>query len=104
MFRLVKIKGDSMRPDYRHNDYVLLVQGRKNALSVGDDVVCKHADFGLILKRIKNISPNGLQLTGLNARSAEPASLGDIQKRDVVGRVVWRIKPARPDYQRRPDE
>ena len=95
MFRLIKIKGGSMQPDYCHNDYVLLAQWCKNALSVGDDVVCRHADAGLILKRIKNISSDGLQLTGLNARSAEPASLGNIQRRDVVGRVVWHIKPLR---------
>lgn len=99
MFRLVKIKGDSMWPDYRHNDYVAISRRRNNALLPGDDVICRHAEFGLILKRIKHIGPNGMRLTGLNRLSAESGRLGNIQRRAVVGRVVWHIKRPRPGLQ-----
>lgn len=99
MFRLVKIKGDSMWPDYRHNDYVAISRRRNNALLPGDDVICRHAEFGLILKRIKHIGPNGMRLTGLNPLSAESGRLGNIQRRAVVGRVVWHIKRPRPGLQ-----
>lgn len=92
MFRLVKVKGDSMWPDYRHNDYVALGRWRWRALAVGDDVVCNHAEFGLILKRIQHIGPAGLWLTGLNLRSAESGRLGNIQEQAVMGRVLWHIR------------
>ena len=92
MFRLVKVKGDSMWPDYRHNDYVALGRWRGRALAVGDDVVCKHAEFGLILKRIQRIGPDGLWLTGLNPRSAASGRLGNIQEQAVMGRVLWHIR------------
>ncbi len=95
MFRLVKITGDSMWPDYRHNDYVVLSRWRRYALSPGDDVVCKHADLGLILKRVKHIGPDGLRLTGLNPLSAESGRLGNIQRRAVMGRVIWHIRRPR---------
>ena len=88
MFRLVKIKGDSMWPDYRHNDYVALGRWHRRALAVGDDVVCNHAEFGLILKRIQHIGPDGLWLTGL---------LGNIQEQAVMGRVLWHIRRPESD-------
>lgn len=97
MFRLVKIKGDSMWPDYCHNDYVALGRWRWRALAVGDDVVCNHAEFGLILKRIQHIGPNGLRLTGLNARSTASGRLGNIQEQAVMGRVLWHVRRPQTD-------
>lgn len=92
MFKIVKVKGDSMQPCYHHNDFVLLKHVAEKALQKGDDIVCRHHQFGLILKRIKNITLNKLELTGLNTSSTSSSMLGTINTIDVVGRVIWHIK------------
>lgn len=81
-----------MQPCYRHNDYVVLTQIWLKPLRKGNDIVCRHNQFGLIIKRIHNIIYNKLELTGLNTTSTSRTMLGNIHKSDVVGRVIWHIK------------
>ena len=92
MFKLVKVKGDSMQPCYRHNDYILISKSRRKQFTVGDDVVCQHPHLGLILKRIVDINSGKLKLAGLNSLSSSPKDLGDIHKHDVIGRVIWHVR------------
>ncbi len=92
MLKIVKVKGDSMQPSYRHGDYVLVTSFGKSLLNVGDDIVCQHPHFGLMLKRINAIESEQLYLTGLNSLSTSVANLGSVNRQDVVGRVVLHVK------------
>jgi len=92
MLKIIKVQGDSMLPCYAHNDYVVLIPAWCRALQKGDDVVCRHHHFGLILKRIYNITNNELALTGLNSSSTSRKMLGHVNEKDVLGRVLWHFK------------
>lgn len=92
MFRIVKVNGDSMQPCYRHNDYVVVMSPGKKSLAPGQDVVCRHPQFGNILKRIDTIKSERLYLTGLNPMSTSKADLGFITRKDVVGRVIYHFQ------------
>lgn len=81
-----------MQPCYHHNDYVLITKPLFKALNVGDDIVCKHQQLGLILKRIKHVNKQEIELTGLNQLSSDSTALGKIKIEDVIGRVIWHIK------------
>ncbi len=92
MFKLVKVKGDSMLPCYRHNDYLILSKYLFNNLTVGDDIVCNHPHYNIIFKRIAKITNSNIYLTGLNAASTSSQDLGTISHNEIIGKVVWHIK------------
>jgi len=91
MFKIIKVQGDSMYPCYRHNDYVVLAKYWPRHLKAGDDIVCKHKQFGTIIKRIHQILDKKIQLTGLNTSSTSQQDLGHITYKDVIGRVIWHV-------------
>lgn len=81
-----------MQPCYHHNDYILISKPIFKPLSIGDDIVCIHPSLGLILKRIKHIENQKLELTGLNQLSTDSNAIGKVNMKEVLGRVVWHIK------------
>ncbi|MEM7026647.1 MAG: S24/S26 family peptidase [Pseudomonadota bacterium] len=89
MLKLIKVKGDSMQPCYRHNDYLLISKPLFRSISVGDDVVCKHPGIGTIFKRINKIQDKKIELKGLNMLSSNPSEIGVIRSQDIIGRVIW---------------
>lgn len=92
MLKLVKVKGDSMHPCYRHNDYLLLSRLYFRPLRPGDDVVCIHPHYQTIVKRIAEIDDNKIHLTGLNTRSTSKYHLGTISQNAIIGKVIWHIR------------
>lgn len=86
MFRLYKVRGESMTPTLRSGDIVLL---RKRPAYIGDVVVVHHVRFGVILKRIE---PNG-QLIGDGPASTPSDDLGDYEPSTLIGVAVLAITP-----------
>ena len=80
--RIVRVKGNSMRPRYRDGDYLLISRYRCRKPRPGDDVVFSHPDFGPLVKRIASIENGRLRLRGLNALSADQAVLGSLDTAD----------------------
>lgn len=80
-----------MQPCFHQGDYIL-VSLRIKKLGVGEDIVCMHPHFGLMLKRIINIQSDGFNISGLNSLSTSQEILGKIHKEDVIGRVIWKFK------------
>lgn len=96
MIRLFRVRGQSMKPDYRDGDLAVALSASWDRLMGrqprgGDDVVARHPNFGLVLKRLESIGEDGVRLRGLSNLSAEPEFLRLKSKADVVGRVVWRF-------------
>ena len=81
-----------MQPCYRHDQYVLLLTTFSRRINIGDDIVCRHPSFGLILKRVLNIESGKVWLTGLNQLSTNSKLLGQIPLDSVVGKVIWCFK------------
>ena len=81
--RIIKVSGNSMRPCYRSGDYLLVGRYGRCAPRAGDDVVFRHRDFGMLLKRVSRLEGDLLRVSGLDPLSADAAGLG------TVGRAAW---------------
>lgn len=92
MFKLFKVSGNSMLPQYYNNDYVISAKWIFGSLKIGDDVICHHESLGVIIKRIKKITHNKIEVTGLNSFSTNSRIIGDLDKKDIIGKVLWQFK------------
>jgi len=91
MFRLMKIEGQSKAPYLHHNDFVLTSRLFLSC-RVGDVVVVDHFLYGIIIKKIRHIAPDGqLWLIGEHPTSLESERIGWVSPRRVLGKVVFRI-------------
>jgi phage repressor protein C with HTH and peptisase S24 domain len=91
--RIVRVSGNSMSPDYRDGDFVLVGRYRVRKPRPGDDIVFRHRDFGTLLKRIGRIESGRLLVHGLNGLSADPSALGalDALAAEACERVLYRV-------------
>lgn len=76
--RIVKVRGDSMLPRYRHGDYLLVGRYLWRKPRPGDDIVFRHRDLGEVFKRIDRIEDDRINVVGLNSLSTDAASLGSL--------------------------
>ena len=86
MFRLFKVRGESMIPTLMSGDIVLLRRCRARS---GDVVVVDHHRYGAILKRI---GPNG-HLIGDGPESTPSDELGPYKPSTLIGVAVLVITP-----------
>ncbi|MEM7251909.1 MAG: S24/S26 family peptidase [Pseudomonadota bacterium] len=94
MLSIAKVTGESMDPVYRHGDFVVVTSvGRPYRL--GDDVLCDHPSFGLILKRVVRLARGGVGLGGLNLKSLNAADLGTVERDAIRGRVILHVPKGR---------
>jgi signal peptidase I len=101
MLRLFKIAGKSLEPRYHEGDFVLVLkvpiwlrQPRH-----GDVVVFRHPRFGVLIKRVRRVSPRGeLYVTGERPSSNDSDAFGVVEAKDVIGKVVFAIRKKRPEF------
>jgi phage repressor protein C with HTH and peptisase S24 domain len=99
MFKLLKVTGSSLLPDYREGDFVVTfkVPFLKHRYRRGDVVVFDHAQYGLMIKRVDRITPDGSQLIvkGTHPLSTDSRKFGPIDAGNTLGKVIWHVeKPA----------
>jgi signal peptidase I len=96
MFRVLKVTGDSLLPEYQEGDFVLVVKIPffLHGLAVGDIIVFKHSKLGMLIKRIDKIEAHGAEIfvTGTHPNSMDSRSFGFVPYRDVIGKVIWHIR------------
>ena len=99
MLRLIKVRGESLSPEYQEGDYVLasrlpLLLGR---LRPGDAVVFQQPGYGLLIKKVAAISPDGarLEVLGAHPESVDSRRFGPIEQRAVGGKVIAHIRKPR---------
>ena len=85
-WKLVRVKGGSMRPTLRDGDIVLARRGRYGE---GDVVVCRHTRLGRIVKRVDESG----RLAGDDPNSTAAAELGLATDTEVLGVARWAITP-----------
>lgn len=90
--RYLAVAGASMEPTLSHGDWVVARRGGR--IGPGDLVVVEHPDRpGLLLvKRVARVGPDGYWVLG-DAPSASTDSRQFGPVADVLGRVVWRVRP-----------
>jgi phage repressor protein C with HTH and peptisase S24 domain len=99
MIQINKVTGNSLSPLFLPGDYVVTT---KCSLLVkdyqpGDIIVFYHNDHGLMIKEVSSVFPDKLSylVDGTNPQSVNSETLGPIQRKDIVGRVIFHIKKPR---------
>jgi signal peptidase I len=97
MLRFMKVRGDSLTPEYREGDFVLVskIPFLLVPPSPGDVIAFRQPGYGLLIKRIQNISPDGsLNVIGNHPESVDSRVFGNVRREDILGKVVWHIRKA----------
>ena len=99
MCRLLRVTGESLFPVYNEGDFVLIskIPFSFNAIRPGDVVVFRHPVYGIMIKRVAQISPDRKLYTVLGSHelSVDSRQFGPVERQAMLGKVLWRIK--RPD-------
>lgn len=92
MFRIHKVTGDSMSPDFQDGDFVILtrVPILFNRLKVGDVIIFEHKYYGTLIKRIASFDPETAEayVEGTRPESLDSRRLGTIRRAAIRGKVI----------------
>lgn len=95
MFKMIKMTGNSLSPEYQAGDYVLIsaIPVFFNLLRKGDTVVFLHMQHGTLIKRVDRISSPGdtIHVIGNHPTSIDSRQFGPIKKDTLLGKVIWHI-------------
>lgn len=94
MLRLLKVKGESLTPEFSGGDFVLVSKiPFFLAPPVAGEVIAFHQPgYGLLIKRIESISAQGeLTVAGTHPASVDSRVFGPVRRKDVLGKVIWHI-------------
>ena len=96
MFRIVRVTGDSLSPDVIEGDFVVILKipFSFKYIKPGDLVAFNTLEYGLLIKRVDHIDPQGGRyfVLGTNDLSIDSRHLGLIDHDDLHGKVIWHIK------------
>jgi signal peptidase I len=95
MFRLLKVRGESLAPEYLHGDFVLVskIPFLLSPPSPGDVIAFHQPGYGLLIKRIQNSTENGaVNVIGDHQESVDSRVFGPVRKKDILGKVIWHIR------------
>lgn len=95
MLKLLKISGDSLAPEYQIGDFVMIskIPFLFVPPSTGDIIAFRQPGYGLLIKRIQQITPDGeLIVVGSHPESVDSRVFGPIKKENILGKVFWHIQ------------
>jgi phage repressor protein C with HTH and peptisase S24 domain len=95
MLKLLKISGDSLSPDYQNGDFVMIskIPFLFFPPSSGDIIAFRQPGYGLLIKRIQQITPDGeLIVVGYHPESVDSRVFGPVKKENILGKVFWHIQ------------
>jgi signal peptidase I len=95
MLKLLKIVGDSLTPNFEHGDFVLVskIPFLFRPPSPGDVVAFHQPGYGLLIKRIQSVNPDGeFNVIGTRLESIDSRVFGTVKQAEMIGKVVWHIR------------
>jgi len=100
MLRLMRVTGSSLSPEYQEGDFVVIatIPFFLNRIQVGDVVVFRHPEVGVMIKRVSGVIEDKKQylVSGTQPYSVDSARFGPISPEALIGKVIWHIsRPAR---------
>ncbi len=107
MLKIIKVKGDSLSPEYLEGDFVVLLKFFTwrfwrnffflNPLKRGDVLVFHQDEYGIMIKKFERSEQNGERLfvTGTHPHSVDSSQFGPIQRDALIGKVIWHIPKPR---------
>jgi len=95
MCRLIKVVGDSLLPEYKEGDFVLVskIPFVFRRPSPGDVVVFRHPTYGTLIKKIDRVDHGTgmIEVRGTSAASVDSRVFGLVPASSLLGRVLWQI-------------
>ena len=88
MFRIIRIKGSSMEPQYHNGDFVIVGAIRWFPIHQGHDIVFWLPSIGLLIKKLIKICDDGFYVKGTNPNSLTSEQIGQIPHTHIMGRVL----------------
>ena len=99
MLRIIKVKGDSLSPEYKEGAYVVIttIPFFFDSLNSGDTIVFHHPVYGTMVKQTQSIDPQSgeLLVVGTHPQSTDSRHFGPIPKDWLTGKVLWHIPKPR---------
>ena len=94
MIKVLKIKGDSLYPQYKNGDFVIIARSPFlfGKIKVGDVIAFHHAQYGMMIKKVLEIHSNGYDVRGSIVESVDSRQLGLMPFNTVLGKVIWHIR------------
>jgi len=95
MLRILKVAGDSLAPEYQQGDFVLVskIPFLFFPPSPGNIIAFHQPGYGLLIKRIENISSDGgVNVIGTHPESIDSRVFGTVRRGDIIGKVIWHIR------------
>jgi signal peptidase I len=95
MLRLFKLTGESLAPEFNGGDFVLIskIPFLFSPPAIGDVVAFHQPGYGLLIKRIQNLQPDGLlEVIGTHPDSVDSRVFGSIRQENLLGKVIWHIR------------
>jgi nickel-type superoxide dismutase maturation protease len=103
VIQILKVTGESLSPLFQEGDYVLIgkIPLFLRSLKSGDIIVFRHPHYDILIKRIESISPDTdeIYVLGAHPDSADSRRFGPIRRKDIVGKVLWHIKPSHEQHE-----
>tara|TARA_B100001113_G_scaffold256032_1_gene211330 strand:+ start:45 stop:287 length:243 start_codon:yes stop_codon:yes gene_type:complete len=78
-----------MLPNFKPNDYVLCI--KYIPIKLNDVVIVNSKDHGKIIKRVKSIKENSINIFGDNLSYESAASSHSYDKKDILGKVIFKL-------------
>lgn len=91
MIKLFKVEGNSLFPLYKNNQLLFTIKSSFIKLKVGDIVIFPKKDFGLMIKKIKEIQDDKYYVIGTNPDSIDSRNFGFISKDDIKYKVICKL-------------
>jgi signal peptidase I len=96
MVRFIRVTGESLSPEYREGDFVLItkIPFFLKKIKEGDIIVFEHALYGIMIKRVDRVvlEGNEIYVVGTHIHSVDSRQFGPIRKEAVIGKVIWHIR------------
>ena len=102
MIKIIKVTGNSLAPEFREGDFVVLATFAPRVLrkrffftplKPGDVIVFRHEDHGTMIKKFDHYEgdQDHLYVTGTHPLSVDSSQFGPIGKEELIGKVIWHI-------------
>lgn len=96
MVRLLKVRGQSLFPDFRDGDYVLAAgfPFPSGKIRAGDVIIFRQPRYGLLIKRVHTILDAGraFDVRGTQVESTDSRDFGPVKQDQITGKVIWHIR------------
>lgn len=94
MCRVLKVTGESLVPFVDEGDFVLVFKIPFFLLKEGNIIVFHQSTFGTLIKLVETVhqEDKSVFVVGTHPSSTDSRIFGPVAGRDIIGKVVWRIK------------